>query len=652
MNTLRPKLIEKEPVTSPDGGTRWFQTIKIPIVSPDGRANAVLGVAADITARKEAEDRLERRSEQLRAHHAALRALALSSPADLKTGLERILETASRTLNVARTGVWLLDAERGVLTAECVFDRGRLSDEPTRVFPKRDFPAYFRALAEERTVAAQDARDDPRTRELAATYLEPLGITSMLDVTILSHGTVIGVVCHEHRGPLRDWTIEEQDFAASIADIVLLALEGSKRLALEEQLRHAQKMEAIGLLAGGISHDFNNLLNIILGHGELAAKQLPAGHPATPHLDNIMTACSRAAALVRKILTFSRGRILRVEPVEFGGVLREFSTLLTRVLGEDVELQVTVADEPMIVEADRTQMEQILLNLCTNARQAMPQGGRLVLDARPVEGEGGSGPQVHLRVTDSGHGIDEATMSRLWEPFFTTKADGTGLGLSMVYGITRQHGGILRAESRVGHGSTFHVLLPLRQEPVADTPVASLSRERAGTGDDPPGGGRSPDPRARRGPAARARVHGPRRGKRGRSRLAVGPGSRSRRPCDPGRRDAQALGSRGVREDARDEARLEGALHQRPRSRVLAPRLSARHRRPCVHPEAVPLGDARGEGARDPRREILGAPNERAVSPPQRSASNVHGRIESCEKRPERELHDCACLCPRKPRQT
>ena len=480
MDSLRPKLIEQEPVTSPDGGTRWFQTIKIPIVSKDGRANAVLGVSADITARKEAEDRLKRRSEQLLLHHDALRELALSAPSDFKASLERILTTASRTLEVERTGVWLLDADRTALRAECVFDRGALSEEPTRVFPKSEYPAYFRSLTEERIVAAMDVRSDPRTRELSLAYLEPLEITSMLDVTIVSHGTVIGVVCHEHRGPLRDWTIEEQDFAASIADLVLVALEGGKRLALEEQLRHAQKMEALGQLAGGISHDFNNLLNIILGHGELAAQTLPTDHPAAAHLANIVGACSRAADLVRKILTFSRGQVLRVAPVEFAAVLREFSTLLTRVLGEDIELAVTTSDEAMIVEADRTQLEQILLNLCTNARQAMPRGGRLTLDARPIAGDGSGDPQVHLRVTDTGHGIDEATMSRLWEPFFTTKSEGTGLGLSVVYGIVRQHGGILRAESRVGHGSTFHVLLPLRQEPVGAAVETIAARDVRG----------------------------------------------------------------------------------------------------------------------------------------------------------------------------
>jgi len=481
MNTLRPMLIEKEPVTSPDGGTRWFQTIKIPIVSRNGRADTVLGVSSDITARKEAEDILERRSEQLLRHHTALRSLALTGSTDLPEALERILRTAAQTLKVERTAVWLLDGDRTALRAECVFDRGAIRDEPARVFPASDYPEYFRALHDERIVAADNAKADLRTRAFAPGYLDELALVSLLDVAILSHGTMIGVVCHEHRGDKRAFTIEEQDFAASIADVVSLVLEESKRLALEEQLRNAQKMEAIGLLAGGISHDFNNLLNIILGHAELTGTMLPVGHPAEHHVEQITGACARASDLIRKILTFSRGQVLRVESLEFGAVLREFSALLTRVLGADIELVVSTGDEAMIIQADRTQLEQLLLNLCTNARQAMPQGGRLTLDARPADPHADiTDRHLHLRVTDTGHGIDDATMLRLWEPFFTTKDEGTGLGLSMVYGIVRQHGGRITAESRVGHGSTFHIFLPLHDEPVARRPPPAPARDLRG----------------------------------------------------------------------------------------------------------------------------------------------------------------------------
>jgi PAS domain S-box-containing protein len=474
MDTLRPLLIEKEPVTSPDGETRWFQTIKIPIVSPDGRADAVLGVSSDITARKEAEDILERKARLLLRHHTALRELALAGPAELKTALLRTLRTASQTLDVERTGIWLFDADRTILRTECVFDRGTISDEAAWTFPASEHADYFRALADHRIVSARNAATDPRTQTFGPSYLEACSIVSMLDIAILSHGTMIGVVCHEHRGSPRAFTIEEVDFAVSIADLVSLLLEESKRVALEEQLRNAQKMEAVGLLAGGISHDFNNLLNIVVGYADLATKLLPAEHPARDHVTKIAGACDRAAGLIRKILTFSRGQVLRLEPLEFGGVLREFSSLLARLLGADIELTVTVSDEPMMVYADRTQLEQILLNLCTNARQAMPRGGLLTLDARPAQLAGEvPGDFVHLRVGDTGHGIDGATMARLWEPFFTTKTEGTGLGLSMVYGIVRQHDGLIRAESRVGKGSTFHIFLPMHDGPV-ERPVAAI----------------------------------------------------------------------------------------------------------------------------------------------------------------------------------
>jgi len=156
-----------------------------------------------------------------------------------------------------------------------------------------------------------------------------------------------------------------------------------------------------------------------VGYADLTAKALPAGHPAEGHVEKIKSACTRAAELVRKILTFSAARFCTWSLSSSARVLSEFSTLLTRVLGEDIELSLTVADEAMIVEADRTQLEQILLNLCTNARQAMPHGGKLTLDLAPTGvDEQAPGRHIHLRVGDTGHGIDDATMSRLWEPFF------------------------------------------------------------------------------------------------------------------------------------------------------------------------------------------------------------------------------------------
>ena len=478
MDTLEPMQIPEEPVTSPSGKTRWFQTIKIPIVSAGGRADAVLGVATDITPHKETQGRLVRQQ-------AALRDLAIAQDADLPAALKRILTTAAAMLSVDRVGVWLLSPDGTRLRTDTVLDRGVIRRDAPLQFDAGDHEPYFAAMRIDRSIAAGDARADPRTRSFKRAYLEPEGIHAMLDVPIRWRGELIGVVCHEHRGGPRAFTIEEQDFAASIADVVALALSAANRRSLEDQLRQAQKMEAVGLLAGGIAHDFNNLLNIIAGYAGLASGKLASEHPAAPHVRTISDACLRAGELVRKILTFSRGQVLTIEPVEFGALLADFSTLLKRILGEDIEVRVERTGSPLVVRGDRTQLEQILLNLCTNARQAMPRGGTLTLSASEarlddvaVAGQPGLAPggYLHLRVDDTGHGIDASTMERLWEPFFTTKSDGTGLGLPMVYGIVRQHGGLVGAESRIGHGSTFHVYLPLDREAPPETAIAPAPR--------------------------------------------------------------------------------------------------------------------------------------------------------------------------------
>ncbi len=238
---------------------------------------------------------------------------------------------------------------------------------------------------------------------------------------------------------------------------------------LEEQLRQSHKMEATGLLAGGVAHDFNNLLGVVLGSAELARRTSPSAIVRT-YLDEIDAAAKRAAELTRKLLAFSRKQVLRLSPLDLGETIEEFLPLLRRVISEDIELAVHRPEEPLIVLADALQLEQVLLNLCTNARQAMPAGGRIVLelhrstfDARRVAREpwASTGDYAEVRVVDTGIGMDEATRTRIFEPFFTTKKEGTGLGLAMVHGIVHQHRGFLHVDSRPGGGTTVRVLLPL-----------------------------------------------------------------------------------------------------------------------------------------------------------------------------------------------
>ena len=286
-----------------------------------------------------------------------------------------------------------------------------------------------------------------------------------------SGNSFVGVWTHWNR---RGETFEVEvtthavEFAGRPARLAIIH-DVTERLRLEEQLRHSQKMEATGLLAGGVAHDFNNLLGVVIGASELA-RRAPTGEKAREYLGEIEGAAKRAAELTRKLLAFSRKQVLKVRPLDLAEVIDEFLQLLRRVIGEDVELVVRRPDQPLVVDVDESQLEQVLLNLCTNSRQAMPRGGRISLElyrtridaARAAREPWASpGDYAEVRVIDTGVGMDAATRTRIFEPFFTTKDEGTGLGLAMVHGIVHQHRGLLHVESRLGEGTTVRVLLPL-----------------------------------------------------------------------------------------------------------------------------------------------------------------------------------------------
>ncbi len=246
--------------------------------------------------------------------------------------------------------------------------------------------------------------------------------------------------------------------------------DATARRRLEEQLRQSQKMEAIGVFAGGVAHDFNNLLGVILGFADLVARRLSPEHPEAGSLAEIVAAALRGAELTRKMLAFSRRQIMRKTTLDMGVAIDGLTKLLERIMGEDVELVVEKAAVALPVHADAVQIEQVLLNLCTNARQAMPQGGRLaislresILDAAFVERNpwARTGRFAELVVTDTGIGMDASTRDRVFDPFFTTREHGTGLGLATAYGIVQQHDGLIHVESEPGRGATFRMFLPL-----------------------------------------------------------------------------------------------------------------------------------------------------------------------------------------------
>ena len=290
-------------------------------------------------------------------------------------------------------------------------------------------------------------------------------------------------IAFEHGSHRFEWDHKRADGEVFPVEVLLTAVQEpgrrvlhvvwrdiTERKELEEKLRHAQKMEAIGKLAGGIAHDFNNLLVALLGHSQLLAELLEGQDQPAAHLREIRRAGERAADLVHQLLAFGRKQELRPAALDLNRLVLDLRKLLERLIGEDVRLDTPTAEGVIPVLADRGQLEQVLLNLSANARDAMPDGGELTIETKRVRRAGSDGEYALLQVSDSGIGMDQQTAERAFEPFYTTKepGQGTGLGLATVYGIVSQSGGTVTLESSPGVGTSIRVLLPLTDEPIRE----------------------------------------------------------------------------------------------------------------------------------------------------------------------------------------
>jgi Signal transduction histidine kinase regulating C4-dicarboxylate transport system len=278
-------------------------------------------------------------------------------------------------------------------------------------------------------------------------------------------------------GAVSEVGVETGDEIGKLADAFNTMLDALKKREaekeqLQEQLRHAQKMEAIGTLAGGIAHDFNNILTAIMGFGGLIQMKIPKESPISSHVEQILESAQKAASLTKNLLAFSRKQLSAPAPLNLNESISNLKKLLGRLIKEDIEFKVELGENDLVVMADQGQLDQIFMNLVTNARDAMPKGGVLTITTGAAQlpphivvtsQPGSSGGYALISVIDTGIGIDEETQEKIFDPFFTTKevGKGTGLGLSMIYGIVKQHDGYIDVESEVGKGTTFNIYFPL-----------------------------------------------------------------------------------------------------------------------------------------------------------------------------------------------
>ena len=410
------------------GVTRTYLATKGPYRDSNGDVIGLLGICRDISERKLAEEQMRQSQQKLRIHfeHTPLAVVEW----DLQF----------------RVADWNPSAERifGYSRQEAIGQHGRFLVPP------------------------------PFHQHVDKTWIELLrqsGGTRSTNDNVTKDGRTIS--CEWYNTPL-------VDEAGRVLGVASLVQDVTERVALEERLRQSQKMEAVGRLAGGVAHDFNNLLTVILGYSQILAEGVPAGSRLAESTAQIKSAAHKASGITSQLLAFSRKQVLSPRVVNLNDIMLNLDSLLRRLIGEDIEVLTVPASNLGSVKADPGQIEQVMMNLALNARDAMPHGGKLTLETsneqldanyarnhQPVE----PGPYVMLAVSDTGHGMTPETQARIFEPFYTTKevGKGTGLGLSMVYGIVKQSGGHIWVYSEPDRGTTLKIYLPRVDQPSETT---------------------------------------------------------------------------------------------------------------------------------------------------------------------------------------
>ena len=413
----------------------------------------------------------------------------------LQETLGKLTEAMSKTLGVERAGVWFFNTDQSKIVCSDLYQKSQDQHSSGAEISTTEHPAYFLALAAERTVAAHDAQHDARTCDFAETHFKPLGITSSLSVSISFQGKVVGLITNGHVGSPREWTLEDRQFASSIADVVSLAMEiGERRRAEEEitaaygrlrqtqaQLVETEKLAMLGKFAAGIAHEIKNPLAIIL-QGENYLRHVEGLQ--SPEKQEVLllmrSAVNRADHIVRSLLDLARPAALRLGNHDFHVILDSAFSLAIKPFNPNAyRITKNYTQESVSVNVDEDQMQQVFINLVVNALQAMPAGGELTIRTytKTISADdSGVGRRatdyfklgdrvVACEIADTGCGIPANKIAKVFDPFYTTKprGEGTGLGLSIVRAIIEAHRGLIAVRTQEGRGTCFTVLLPLSQ---------------------------------------------------------------------------------------------------------------------------------------------------------------------------------------------